>query len=833
MAEATSTVDSLHSESPEEIKRLIDWNVEVLVKLLKQVMAKREASGKAAGWDDEPVLDNIKEGAVADEVVAVVELPDFDPNANKKIDDKSIKVPPQVIQQLKEYVSAVALAYRSNPFNCLQHASHVTNAVTRLISRIAVPDLDSSNIPEEKDGDYDVLLAEHIHTQSYGIASDPLTQFTVVLAGLIHAVDHRGISNEDLANENPDLAAKYNGKSITEQLSVEKAWKKLMEPQFENLRRLLYANLDEKKRFRQILVNAVMATDKFDDQAQARRKARWEKSFGPGAAVDTDLNQKATCVIECLMQSADAFHFMQHWHVFVKWNERGFAEANRAFKSGRIPSDPAKTWYKDQLSFFDNFVIPLTMELKDIDAFVVNSDEYLNYALRNRQRWSTNGREIVAALVGKYANEKESESAKNAFITAISKEGSRDEEITARDAATSKHFYRLVSWNIDVLERILKQILAKRQASGKKNQYLPMLRSPEGKTVVDEVVEAIEFPPFDAFSSQDKLDVSSISLDVTVRAQLHEYVSHVCSQFRDNAFHCLDRSSQVSMSARKLMQRVTTSQQHGASEKPKEVFEETFGLSDDPLAQFAVVFAALIHDMDHGGVSNSQLIREDNELAKTYNGRCIWEQHAVDLAWSQLMQPEFEELRECICADESELKHFRQVVINSVLATDFMDEQLVALRKERWEKAFGDKVDAKKKNLNLKASIVVKLVMQASDSFHAIQHWQLFQKWSERYFLELYTAFKSGRLPQDPSIYWYKSELMFLDEYVIPLCKKMQKTGVFGPTADEFLAFATTNRDLWSAKGAALVQSFVNKYHGKVNEKSRADQISQRLSLSA
>jgi hypothetical protein len=133
------------------------------------------------------------------------------------------------------------------------------------------------------------------------------------LAALVHAVDHRGISNEDLAKENPETAQKYNNKSITEQLSVEKAWKKLMEPEFENLRRMLYANLDEKKRFRQIMVNAVMATDRADDQAQARRKARWEKSFGPGAAVDTDLNQKATCVIECLMQSADAFHFMQHW----------------------------------------------------------------------------------------------------------------------------------------------------------------------------------------------------------------------------------------------------------------------------------------------------------------------------------------------------------------------------------------------------------------------------------------------------------------------------------------------------------------------------------------
>jgi hypothetical protein len=302
-----TAVDSLHTESPEEIQRLIDWNVDVLLKLLKKVIAKREASGNgAAGWDDEPVLET--QVAVADEVVAVIELPPFDPTANKVIDEKTIHVPELVEHQLKEYVSAVARAYRSNPFSGLQHASHVTNAVTRLVSRIAVPNLDNPQIPNEA-----LQGSEHLHTHSYGIASDPLTQFSVVLAGLIHSVDHRGLSNEELAKENPDLASKYNNKSITEQMSLEKAWKKLMEPEFENLRRSLYADLTEKKRFRSVLVNAVMATDQSDEQAQARRLARWEKSFGPGAAVDTDLNQKATCVIECLMQSADDFHAMQPW----------------------------------------------------------------------------------------------------------------------------------------------------------------------------------------------------------------------------------------------------------------------------------------------------------------------------------------------------------------------------------------------------------------------------------------------------------------------------------------------------------------------------------------
>jgi hypothetical protein len=193
------------------------------------------------------------------------------------------------------------------------------------------------------------------------------------------------------------------------------------------------------------------------------------------------------------------------------------------------------------------------------------------------------------------------------------------------------------------------------------------------------------------------------------------------------------------------------------------------------------------------------------------------------------MQPEFEDLRASICSDESELKRFRQIIVNAVLATDFTDEQLVVLRKNRWEKAFGSASD----DMDLKATIAIVLLLQAADAFHALQHWQMYQKWNERQFFEVYAAFDSGRLQQDPSVYWYKSELLFLEEHVIPLCKQMQELGVFGISADESLAYATSNRDQWSAKGADLVKSVVDKYHGKADEKSRADKIAQRQSLSA
>jgi hypothetical protein len=786
--------------------------------LLKQVIAKRDVVGKG-GWDDDPEL-SLRSNNIVDEVQEIIVLPDF---SIETANPKPVDVPDLVKQQLKEYVTAISAAHRNNPYHCLPHASHVAMAVTKLISRIAVSEIEREH-PEYADSNdpkITALLASHLHNQTYGIVSDPLTQFGVVLSALIHVVDHRGISNEDLVREDPELAGQYKGTSLTEQLSVDKAWKKLMEPEFENLRRCIYADAEEKQRLRQVMVNSVLATDIHDEERQAFRQARWDMSFGPGASIEEDMNRKATCVIETLMQAADEFHTMQHWHVYVKWNERAFEEANKAYKEGRITSAPAKTWYKDELAHFDNFVIPLTMQLKDIDAFIVCSDEYLNYALRNRQRWASNGREIVAALVAKYTTG--SASAKTDLIKAISKEG-QNVEASALDAAAIRHLNRLVDWNVEVFDRLIKQILAKRAASGKAaSADIPPLFGADGKTMVDEVAEVIELPEFDAGSSPDKLKPNSVKMSEAVASQLREYLNHVSSKFKNHPFHCLDHGSQVSMSAKKFLGRLILQASGGA---PAAAHKSTFGLGSDPLAQLALVFAALIRDVDYSGVPNSQVALEGGELAKKYT-RCMAEQNSFDLAWNQLMQPEFEDLRAAICADEDELKRFRQIVINAVLATDYSDPQLLAMRQKR----AGEIKDSG--DLNLKATATMVLLLQAADAFHAISQWQMYQKWNERSFSERHAAFESGRVKEDPSSNHYKNELQYLDEHVIPLCKEMQSLGVFGPSADECLAFATTNRDLWSAKGEELAQNMVAKLQGKEDKKSREQRISQRQSLSA
>lgn len=810
-----------------------------MLRLLKQVVAKRMSSGQEP-WEVEPVLEQKEGQIVLDEVTEVIDLPRFKYyRANRNPD--TVTLPEEAEKQLRAYVAAVSNAYHSNPFHCLQHASQVTTALTKLLSRVVATSLDElENEVEEDDSLEDVQVTDNmaamLHHHTFGIASDPLTQFGLVFAALIHAVDHRGLSNQDESSARPESAALYRHRSVVEQRSVEKAWKKLMEPDFTELRKCIYNNEVELQRFRQVVVNSVMSTDVDDQDLQDLRMKRWQKTFSSGVRMtgrDTleDVNRKATIVMEQLMQAADIIHTMQPWIVYEKWTRRLFQEHNIAFISGKSKVSPAETWLKNELDFFDNYAIPLAMQLKDCDAFVVNQDEFLNYVLQNRQQLAVHGEEMVKSMLQEATKFEAGEGQGEPDKLMFNPEVRVLEHMNSDSKAPTKHAQHLIDWNVEMLEMLVKQILAKKAATGTYGNNEKYIFELDPSTrIVDEVSEVIEFPAFDAASCPDMLD-TSLELHIVASSQLREYVTDIASRFRDNPFHCLDRGTQVCMSTKKLLGRLLTK---SSSESSRDIHVKTFGISSDPLAQLAVVFAALINDVDHQGIPNSQHVRENSYLADKFKNRCISEQHALDKCWNHFMQPEFDELRATICSDAKELKRFRQIIVNCILATDIEDDKLVHFRKKRWDKAFvsGRMVESPE-NRNRRATIMLEMIMQSADMFHATQNWHLYAKWNERHFSEMYKIYQAKRLSQDPTIFWYKSELLFFDEHAIPLVNQMKECGIFGTTADEYLSWCLCNRQQWAAKGTELVASMVARHVGKEMEKQRSVRFHRRISLSA
>lgn len=216
------------------------------------------------------------------------------------------------------------------------------------------------------------------------------------LSYFIQDVEHPGVPNAQLVKERSEVTAKFGEKSAAEQNSVHIAWEMLMEPKYDVIRACIYTNEEERTRFRQLVVNAVMATDIMDRELQLVRKNRWEKAFNEEDDVSLtnfDKSRKATSVIEHIIQASDVAHTMQHWHIFRRWNERLFDEMYIAHKQGRTEKDPADGWYQSQIGFFDFYIIPLAKKLKECGVFGVAGNEYLSYALENRREWELKGRE--------------------------------------------------------------------------------------------------------------------------------------------------------------------------------------------------------------------------------------------------------------------------------------------------------------------------------------------------------------------------------------------------------------------------------------------------------
>jgi hypothetical protein len=249
------------------------------------------------------------------------------------------------------------------------------------------------------------------------------------------------------------------------------------------------------------------------------------------------------------------------------------------------------------------------------------------------------------------------------------------------------------------------------------------------------------------------------------------------------------------------------------------VHNYTFGISSDPLAQFAIIFSALIHDIDHTGLTNSQLVKEEADVAVIYKGLSVAEQNSVTIAWGLLLRPEYERLCMTIFPTPSERIRFRQLVVNAVLATDIVDAKLTQLRKNRWDKAFHESSEPKSTSMdrNRKATIVIEHIIQASDVAHSMQHWRIYCKWNEKLFEERYRSFLNGHEEEDPSIHWYENEIWFFDNYIIPLAKKLKECGVFGVSSDEYLGFAIDeNRMEWELKGRGVVHHMLQRMREKV-----------------
>lgn len=107
--------------------------------------------------------------------------------------------------------------------------------------------------------------------------------------------------------------------------------------------------------------------------------------------------------------------------------------------------------------------------------------------------------------------------------------------------AMSPKIQRLVDWNVDVLKRLLKLIVAKRVAAeqhGRSSSTTAAVQRAEKVILsrngmpLNEVSEIITLPKFDAKTQRNQLDPQAVDLSDEVVAQLREYIEAIAGRYR-------------------------------------------------------------------------------------------------------------------------------------------------------------------------------------------------------------------------------------------------------------------------------------------------------------
>jgi hypothetical protein len=116
----------------DKTERLIDWNSDVLCRLLQKILSSKEYAGTESSNTVVADNDYNSESIVEigsnpfDEVKEIIALPQLKTTFHKNWSDGSdVHVPKNVADQLRDYVSHIAALYNDNKFHNFEHVSIV------------------------------------------------------------------------------------------------------------------------------------------------------------------------------------------------------------------------------------------------------------------------------------------------------------------------------------------------------------------------------------------------------------------------------------------------------------------------------------------------------------------------------------------------------------------------------------------------------------------------------------------------------------------------------------------------------------------------------------
>eukprot|EP00980_Cylindrotheca_fusiformis_P018898 scaffold6315_cov116-Cylindrotheca_fusiformis.AAC.9 len=589
---------------------------------------------------------------------------------------------------------------------------------------------------------------------------DPWDRFILLFSALVHNLDHTGVPNSQLEAEGHPLVDQYKMRGAYQQRSSMDSALEMIEDDYEELYEEVFFGCPT---FRKSVKSLMMLdADMESDNNIPTLLSNLGHVISQSAGDGRQSRKRSEACSGIVFVLAAAGYYCQSYDKFLRWNGLHFQEELEAFRSGRS-TDPRPEWHNTQALIFDEIIVPIV----DLVETIIPKVAYLKQcALSNKNLWALNGKESLAAMLLPSAK--------------VETEPELDQDESEL----------LISQNVSMLEGLLKEISADQSPSS------PIVHTRDSNDVAvttpyAEIQLAIEMEPVDAEKPVSLRRMQrSMDLPPAVRSELRDFVISIASGYQDNAFHNFQHACHVAHLSNLLIHSMDGDK------------EDAAGIVNDPFVRFAIVLSAMVHDVGHTGVPNSRLAKENKDLADKYNNKSLAEQNSVDVAWEILTSSSFANLQHLIFGNSMvKRQRLRQLLVNCVMATDIFDEDLRALRQQRWEHGAS--------SVNCMATMVMEHVLQASDVGHTMQSWELYREWNERLFNETYTAFRDGRAEKDPSESWYQRELWFFDNWVLPLTHSLKRSGVLNIISEQLLEQANQNKLRWEREGQEVCEAML------------------------
>jgi len=186
---------------------------------------------------------------------------------------------------------------------------------------------------------------------------------------------------------------------------------------------------------------------------------------------------------------------------------------------------------------------------------------------------------------------------------------------------------------------------------------------------------------------------------------LGNFLSAACAKYRNVPFHSFTHGATVAHIMYYFMS------------------QTRIGECLDALHKLAMITAAVCHDMDHPGHTNSYEVNSGSMLSMRYNDRSVLENHHTATSWSILRQ---EECNIFATLSAAELKQIRGLFVSSILFTD-MAEHMSLLNKFKevnketpdWEPSNADE-----------CKLMCNVLLHSADLSNPARPWRIATTWA-------------------------------------------------------------------------------------------------------